>query len=616
MQKKSVTKLIDSDGTVTNKPIEIAEKFNEYFSSIAKKLKQENLANTEQVYHDTFLNNSTINSIYLRPVEPDEINEIIKGFKNKSTSDTKISALKIANEDAKFRLIISDIVNLSFEQGIFPEQLKLAKVIPLYKGGSKTDITNYRPISLLSSFSKIFEKTMHGRIVDFMEQNNSFYEMQYGFRKGRSCEYALLTAQNTLLDSLNRNEISLLLLIDFSKAFDMVDHRILLKKLYHYGIRGNTFDWLKSYLHNRKQYVGINGISSTQKSLEFGVPQGSILGPLLFVIYINDIPKINQLAKFILYADDANIIITGTCLQEIEQQFHVLSKLLVDWVNSNGLALNIGKTKYMIFSRHKVDTSLFNPKILNRPLERQTTARFLGVLIDDKLNWSQHISVLKTKMSRYIGIMYKLKGYLPLSARLNIFHSLVQSHINFCSLIWGFAAKTNINSIFTMQKKAIRAVMPGFVNYFYKDGVLPNQTKSAFVEFNILTVHNIIVKNAIILMHKIHHFPNNIPISVSEIISHDAPIPGSTHESCSNWLSKYSTNVYAKSVVYKGPLLYTDILNELETKGLYSNIISCKHAIKKYLFEQQGSGDGEWQAGNFKLFNISGLRKSNRIKNQ
>ena len=247
----------------------------------------------------------------------------------------------------------------------------------------------------------------------------------------------------------------MLLLIYFSKAFDMVDHEILLNKLQHYGIRGKALDWIKSYLSNRSQYVSINGTNSTTKELNFGVPQGSILGPLFFVIYINDMPKICKIAKFILYADDSNIILTGNTLTEINEQFKILSSTLTDWVNSNGLMLNIKKTNYMLFTKQRCINGIENfiPKMFCRPIERKKVARFLGLLIDEKLTWSHHINAIKTKMARYIGIFYKLKSQLPLASRLNLFQAHVQSHLNYCSLVWGFSVKTNIESIFITQKK-------------------------------------------------------------------------------------------------------------------------------------------------------------------
>ena len=179
--------------------------------------------------------------------------------------------------------------------------------------------------------------------------------MQYGFRSGRSCQRALLKAQHILLESLSKKQISLLLLIDFSKAFDMVEHTILLRKLEHYGIRGLALRWMTSYLQNRSQFVSLSGENSSIKHMQYGEPQGSILGPLLFIIYINDLPNIFNRAKFILYADDANIIINGANIADIVQQLNALCNILPNWVISNSLALNLKKTKYMLFSRQNIE---------------------------------------------------------------------------------------------------------------------------------------------------------------------------------------------------------------------------------------------------------------------
>ena len=188
-------------------------------------------------------------SIYLSPTDALEVNKTICSLKNKSTLDSKIEPIKIANNCSdKFSCTISNIVNSSFTEGIFPHALKTAKVIPIHKGGTKDEVSNYRPISLLSSFSKIYEKLMHRRVLEFLDKNNSLFENQYGFRPGRSCEHALLNAHNTILQSLGKNQMALLLLLDYSKAFDVLDHSILLKKLEHYGIRGVALNWFQSYL--------------------------------------------------------------------------------------------------------------------------------------------------------------------------------------------------------------------------------------------------------------------------------------------------------------------------------------------------------------------------------
>ena len=619
VRNRESIKLKNEDGNIISRSSEVAAKFNEYFSSIASNIKTQISARLtfDPGGFQNFLQAPTSNSIYLSPVTPSEVQDVINKLKNKATLDTKIAPMKIANDDPKFTGAIAEIVNSSFQQGVFPTSLKIAKVVPIHKGGSKTDVTNYRPISLLSSFSKIFEKLMHIRILRFLDSNNSLFESQYGFRPGMSCEHAILNAQNTILQSLHKKQIALLLLLDYSKAFDVIEHPILLKKLEHYGIRGVALQWFQSYLSNRQQFVTIDGENSSKKAIDYGVPQGSILGPLLFVIYINDLPSISTLAKFILYADDANIIITGQSEEEIQSKLLQITSLLLKWVDSNGLSLNLKKTHFMVFSHQKVDYSKLNVTIAGTKIGRVSEARFLGVILDDKLSWSKHIAAVRTKMIRYIGIMYRIKRHLPLNVRLQMYHSFIQSHVNYCSLVWGFAAKHLIESIFSRQKQGIRMVMPGFVNYFYKDGKLPTHTKSSFKEYKVLTVHGIIVKNALTLMHRMKYFQDTVPLSIKNLFPKDLPTYDSDHISNSNWLEIYGSRDFRASIFFKGPLLaITEINKSITSPPSLFSINIYKSSAKRIILEQQSvdSEDEAWPV--FLLFDIPGLRISNRCNPQ
>ncbi len=207
-------------------------------------------------------------------------------------------------------------------------------------------------------------------------------------------------------------------------------------------------------------------------------------------------------------------------------------------------------------------------------------AKFLGVIMDDRLSWSQHIKAIKAKMSRYVGVMYRIKSLLPMKARVQIYHSIVQSHINYCSLILGFAARAHINSLFAGQKKGIiRAAIPGYVNYFYKDGNIPTHTKESFNEMEILTVHNIIAVNALTFMHKVYNFPQSLPLSVRGTIAINAPKPGNSHPECVEWLEKFSAPCYSKTLFFKGPLIYSD--------DKYSHVISPATLISYKVYRKR-----------------------------
>ena len=281
-------------------------------------------------------------------------------------------------------------------------------------------------------------------------------------------------------------------------------------------------------------------------------------------------------------------------------------------MGSNGLALNLKKTKYMIFSRSR-EIELPSPLIIsNTAIERKKEARFLGVIMDESLSWSVHIKTILSKMSRYVGIMYKIKKYLPMTARLQIFHSFVQSHINFCSLVWGFSTKSNIEAIFTKQKKGMRAIIPGFINYKYRNGEIPGHTKTAFSNYEILTVHGIIAMNSLVFLRKSRHFPSQLPPSLVATISDESPVHGSTHETCENWLKFYNNNYYRNSIFYKGPLLLLSYnFEENLSPSSYLTIKAYRNNIKRIILSQQKSGsESEWQPDNFLLYHIQGLRKS------
>ena len=353
---------------------------------------------------------------------------------------------------------ITLIINQSLRTGIFPDKLKIAKVIPIFKKDSKKLIKNYRPISVLPVISKIFEMAIHEQLSDYFTTNSLFCKQQYGFMKNASTELAALELIDRLLNQLNARKIPTNLYLDLSKAFDSISHDILLDKLRYYGFTDGSIQLLKSYLSNRKQYVQIDGVMSSMQYIQTGIPQGSIVGPLLFSIYINDIVKCTEKFNCILYADDTTLNSTIDCfgkeIHVIEQNISAELQRISKWLELNRLQLNTEKSKFMLF--HMTQKSIPNLKltISGSIIERATQFKFLGLNIDSNFNWKAHLSAVSTKVSRVIGLLHKLKYVFPSYILRMIYNSLILPHFNYSLLAWGCKCQ----NIEILQKKAIRIV--------------------------------------------------------------------------------------------------------------------------------------------------------------
>ena len=290
----------------------------------------------------------------------------------------------------------------------------IAKIVPIFKNGDKKIVSNYRPISVLSSFSKIFEKIMYVRLENYLQTNSILHQSQYGFRKKMSTSMALLSLTEEISRSMDNKNFTIGVFIDLAKAFDTVNHKILLEKLEHYGLRGTANDWFKSYLENRKQFVVINKTSSNCSTIACGVPQGSILGPLLFILYINDLNTVSDVLRTIMFADDTNLFLTGKNLDEIKIQFNEKLKTISLWFQTNLLSLNVSKTSYIVFTNGVVSSNI-DLFIDDVKIDRVFETKFLGVVITHRLSWKPHIAIVCSKMSKNIGIIAKVRHLLPQS---------------------------------------------------------------------------------------------------------------------------------------------------------------------------------------------------------
>jgi hypothetical protein len=458
-RKKTTKQKIESlniNGHKTQNPTSIAEHFTTYFTNIGNCLdKKIPISTTDPT---SFIPNFNPNCIFLRPCIRDEVLSIIGKLKHCALGWDNIPTSLIQDNKACVADCLTHIINLSLTQGVFPTELKVAILVPIFKAGSTCEAGNYRPISLLTIFSKIFERVFYTRLADFFKKQKLLYELQFGFRENRSTQMAILTFMDKIINALEKGSYTIGIFLDFSKAFDTVNHAILLSKLYKYGVRGVANDWIKSYLTNREQFSIINGFSSTRQTIHCGVPQGSILGPLLFLIYINDLPNFSSSITSILFADDSNLFSSGPDLSTLQNQINEELPKLSNWLKSNRLSLNISKTHSMLFSPKKNPTACPNIKIDGVTLDTVAKTKFLGVILDNKLAWKDHALYTAQKMSKSIGILSLARKYLNRKTLLQLYYSFIYPYITYCNLAWGNAPDSTLWPILRTQKLAIRLI--------------------------------------------------------------------------------------------------------------------------------------------------------------
>ena len=453
---RSTPSFLNINGSKSCDEALIANQFNNYFSNIGKLLAS-NIHCDDTNSFKKYLTKSCKSSFEMKNTTSSEICTIIKNLKPKNSSGyDQISANMLKLLEPILTPAITLIINQSINTGIFPEKLKIAKVVPVFKKGDTTKLENYRPISLLPSVSKIFEKIAQTQLLDYFESNSLLCPSQYGFRQRHSTEHAILEFVDRIISDMDQGFNPIAIFLDLSKAFDTLDHQILIQKLKYYGIKNKTLNWLTSYLTNRKQYVQFNNTQSTLCQISTGVPQGSILGPLLFIIYINDFAYVSNFFRSIHYADDTSLIHTPPRNKDIDDSLinSELSKIHT-WLSANKLSLNVAKTKYMIFATTKKKAKV-NPHLhFNlEQVERVSSFSFLGITVNEHMTWSTHIDNIGVKLSRNIGIIQKLKYYLPIYTLKTLYHSLIHSHLNYGILAWGH----NTERLFKLQKRAIRSI--------------------------------------------------------------------------------------------------------------------------------------------------------------
>lgn len=391
--------------------------------------------------------------------------------------------------------------------------------MPIFKKGDRKSATNYRPISLLSTFNKIFEKLLYTRLNSYLEKFNLLYDKQFGFRQNYSTAMAITCIHDNLLENIDKNLYSCCLFLDLSKAFDSVDHSLLLKKLEsQFGIRGVALKLLRDYLNNRFQYTKIGNKKSKKKEIVFGVPQGSSLGPLLFLMFINDLPQFSNF-ETVLFADDAYLMLSHKNLQHLEENVNNELVKIDQWLRMNKLTLNYSKSNYMLINKTPklIENSDLQISVNKNVIKRVGSVKYLGVYFDEKLSWSNHLKHVSAQLARCNGILYRLRNYVDKNTLSMLYYSLGYSHLQYCINIWGTAAEVCLHEVKVRQNNIIRTI-----NRKSKF----NHITSSYKSLNLLKFNEIYFLEMAKFMHKLVN--NKLPpilqtkfVKITEVHNYD-----------------------------------------------------------------------------------------------
>ena len=361
---------------------------------------------------------------------------------------------------------ITILIENSIRQGVFPNELKVARITPIHKEGSFTEPSNFRPISSLSYLSKVYENFFSTRLINFCNKYSIISRKQFGFQSGVSTSDALISLTEDIYSALDDRLHFLAAIIDVKKAFDCVNHNILLNKLERYGIRGIPLRWVTSNLADKNFYVEIGSYKSGLNTFNIGVPQGSILGPLLFLIYVNNLPKFSNTMRTQLFADDTIVFNTGHDIDELTTSTNTELSKLNDWTLANKLTIHAGKTKLLIVSNRFSTNNAISIRIINNEINPTTCCKYLGVYLDNRLTFKDHIKHINGKISRHTGILYKIRDKLPMKARLDYYYAYIYPYLSYNIIIWGSTFQTHLQPLIVQQKRTIRTIMgAGYIDH-------------------------------------------------------------------------------------------------------------------------------------------------------
>lgn len=563
-QHKTISSITINNSEICNE-IEISNAFNNYFVNIGS---QNTVSNINLINLKNYIIQFPFHLNYVNAVE---IETIIKHLNiNSAVGYDSISVTFIKNYISELSFILCKLINGVYDCGIYPNCLKIATVTPIFKHGNKSNVSNYRGISVLSHTSKIVEKTLYVRLLEYLTNNKIIHENQFGFAELSNTLSATSFLMNEIRTNIDQRKFVSCLFIDLQKAFDMVNHNILISKLINIGIQGKFLNILETYLLQRKQKVKIGNSFGDFLNISSGVPQGSILGPLFFNIFINDIFYLKLYGKIQLYADDMAIVYNNANLNRLFQEMQMDLDLINLWLSNNLLKINAEKTNYILFqTKNKfknININSFEIKLCEQVINRVESAKVLGLIIDEKLNWSLHIKKIKSKINSASFALRKLNNVLPSSAKWFFYHSCIMSHVSYLNPIWNTASVQEIKGLKICINRTLKIIKnkPRLypTDLLYSESILPIEKYNQFS--TLLFIYKI--KNKLI--------KNNVVLDLNENTY-------STRQISNFIVNFFRTTIGQNNVFNEGVRMFNKLPYELKYMKTISNF---KSKLKLYLY--------------------------------
>ncbi len=562
------------NNTLTDQPDAISNGFCKYYSEVGKKHALK-IPPSVKNFKD-YMPQPCDSSIFFSPTSYKEIYSIVSKMRPKNSSGyDEISNKLLKGIIREISTPLLTVFNLSLKTGVFPDRMKISEVIPVYKAKDKTLMVNYRPISLLPVISKVLEKIVYKRMYSFLMKKELLFESQYGFRNKHSTIDAILEFIGHIVKGFERNDYTLAIFIDLSKAFDTIRHDTLLAKLNNFGIRGSALKWFESYFSNRKMYVKYQNSKSEIRNIEYGTPQGSVLGPLVFLLLTTDLSSCLKRCKSILYADDTTLYATHKNIKWLKDAIKQDIDILIDWFRANTLSLNLGKTSFMLFKpkKKKNDDINITLSVGGTELKQENVVKFLGMYLDEYLSWDMHVKNVCGKLSKNLYMIRSVKNLLPSWSLKTLYSSYIHSHLIYGLSIWGtMASKSNLKRVRILQNKALRAVAKAKFN--------ANATRLC-KNLNLLNVDDLIELELTKISYR--YIQKELPSPVANLfLSNAFNHRYQTRFRNNPRIEKHKTAVFNKSFLCKAPSIWASLPPNIK---INNKLNTLKRNFKKFKIE-------------------------------